>query len=77
MIGYRPKINTKDDDRNMRTYIKKSFKDKLVIPKTGLDEEFLPMGAPLLDFLAVETEGSAGWKYPRLEKLRSYQENRG
>ena len=77
MIGYRPKINTKDDERNMRTYLKKSFKDKLVIPKTGLDKEFLPMGAPLLDFLAVETEGSAGWKYPRPEELRSYQENRG
>ena len=77
MIGYKPRINTKDDERNMRTYLKKSFKDKLKIPRTGLDKEFLPMGAPLLDFLAVETEGSAGWKYPRLEELRSYQENRG
>ena len=31
MIGYKPRINTKDDERNMRLYLKKSFKDKLVI----------------------------------------------
>ena len=53
MIGYKSRINTKDDERNMRTYLKKSFKDKLLIPRTDLDEEFLPMGAALLDFLAV------------------------
>ena len=35
------------------------------------------MGAPLLDFLTVETEGSTGQKYPRLEDLRKYQSNRG
>ena len=77
MIGYKPRINTKDDERNMRTYLKKSFKDKLVIPKAGLNEEYLLRGAQLLDFLTVETEGSAGWKYPKPKELRSYQENRG
>ena len=77
MKGYKPRINTKDDERNMRTYLKKSPKDELVIPKAGLNEEYLPMGAPLLDFLTVETEGSAGWKYPKLKELRSYQDNRG
>ena len=35
------------------------------------------MGAPLLDFLAVETEGPAGWKYPSLRNLKEYQENKG
>ena len=70
MIGYKPRINTKDDERNMRTYLKKSFKDKLVIPKAGSNEEYLPMGAPLLDFLMVETEGSEP------KELRFYQENR-
>ena len=64
MKGYTPRINTKDDERNIRTYLKKSPKDELVIPKAGLNEEYLPMGVPLLDFLTVETEGSAGWKYP-------------
>ena len=77
MIGYKPRINTKDDERNMRLYLRQSFKDKLVIPKTGLNKEFLPMGAPLLDFLTVDTEGPTGWKYPRLEDLRYYQTNRG
>ena len=77
MIGYKPRKNTKDDEKNMRLYLRKSFKDKLVIPRTGLNDEFLPMGAPLLDFLTVDTEGSTGWKYPRLEELRFYQANRG
>ena len=77
MIGYKPRINTKDDERNMRLYLRQSFKDKLVIPKTGLNKEFLPMRAPLLDFLTVDTEGPTGWKYPRLEDLRYYQTNRG
>ena len=77
MIGYKPRINTKDDEKNMRLYLRKSFKDKLVIPRAGLNDEFLPMGAPLLDFLTVDTEGSTGWKYPRLEELKFYQANRG
>ena len=37
MIGYKPRINTKNDERNMRTYLKKSPKDELVIPKAGLN----------------------------------------
>ena len=61
----------------MRTYLKESHEDRLVIPKAGLNKEYLPMGAPLLDFLTVETEGSTGWKYPKLKELRSYQDNRG
>ena len=77
MIGYTPRINAKDDERNMRTYLKKSPKAKLVIPKGGLNKEYLPKGVPLLDFLMVEKEGSAGWKYPELKELRSYQDNRG
>ena len=77
MIGYKPRINTRDDEKNMRFYLDKSFKDKLVIPRPGLNKEFWPMGAPLLDFLTVDTEGSTGWKYLRLEELRFYQANRG
>ena len=77
IIGYKPKINTKDYERNMRIYLKKSPKDEKVIPKAGLTDEYLPVVAPLLDFLTVATEGSAGWKYPKIEELRSYQDNRG
>ena len=35
------------------------------------------MGAPLLDFLAVETEGPKGLKYPSRENLKTYQNNKG
>ena len=42
-----------------------------------IDKRYLPMGAPLLDFLLVETEGPAGWKYPNLKNLKECQENKG
>ena len=70
IIGYKPRINTKNDKKNMRSYLEKSSKSELVIPKGGTNERYLPMGAPLLDFLAVETEGLAGWKYPSLKNLK-------
>ena len=44
----------------MKIYLKESSRDELVIPKSGLTEEYLPMGAPLLDFLKVDTEGATG-----------------
>ena len=52
MIGYKPRINTKDDERNMRTYLKKSFKDKLVIPKNRLRQRILADGSSTLRFLS-------------------------
>ena len=63
-IGSTPRINTKGDERNMRIYLERSSKSELAIPKGGTNERYLPMGAPLLDFLAVEAEGPTGWKYP-------------
>ena len=40
-------------------------------------EQFLPAGAPLLDFLIHDTRKLKGWKYPKLEELEKYQANRG
>ena len=33
IIGYKPRINTKNDEKNMRIYLEKSSKSELVIPK--------------------------------------------
>ena len=54
IIGYKPRINTNGDAKNMNIYLNRSSKDKLIPTKTGLSEGYLPMGAPLLDFLTVD-----------------------
>ena len=41
------------------------------------DHDFLPLGAPLLDFLIEELKSIDGWKYLRIEELELYQEHRG
>ena len=38
-------------------------------------KDYLPVEAPLLDFL--ETEGLTGWKYPELQELGKFQQKRG
>ena len=35
------------------------------------------MGSSLLDYLTVETEGSTGCKYPKLQELRRFQKKLG
>ena len=77
VLGYKPRINTKGDERNMRIYLERSSKSELAILKGGINERYLPMGAPLLDFLAVKTEGPVEWKYPSCKNLKTYQNNKG
>ena len=77
IISYKPRINNKNDEKNMRIYLEKSSKSELVIPRGGINEKYLPMGAPLLDFLTVDTKGPAGGKYPKYRDLNSYQDNIG
>ena len=43
----------------------------------GPDKDYLLVQAPLLDYLTVETKGSTGWKYPKIQELRSFQQKRG
>ena len=43
----------------------------------GPDIDYLPVQAPLLDYLTVDTEGSTGWKYPKLQELRKFQQKQG
>ena len=54
-------------------YIKKY----LEIVRFLQDHDFLPLGAPLLDFLIEELKSIDGWKYLRIEELELYQEHRG
>ena len=49
----------------------------IVIKKLGIVKDYLPVDAPLLDYLVTETEGPTGWKYPKLQDLKKFQERRG
>ena len=50
---------------------------RTVITKLGKVEDYLPVDAPLLDYLVMKTEGPTGWKYPDLQDLRRFQDRRG
>ena len=77
IIGYTPKINTGRDQINMQRYITRVSKTGLDMPTILTMEQFLPAGAPLLDFLIHDSRKLEGWKYPKLEDLEKYQANRG
>ena len=61
----------------MDTYLLAAPESDLVITKLSPVVNYLPVEAPLLDFLVVETSGSTGWKYPILHKLWRFQQKRG
>ena len=67
MIGYKPRINNKNNAKCMDTYLKGALELELVITKLGLIKDYLPVDAHLLDYLTTDTEGPTGWKYPKLE----------
>ena len=74
MVGYKPRINTKKNANCIFTYLIGAPESELVMTKLGPVKDYLPLEVPLLDFLTVDTEGPNGWKYPKLEELRKFQQ---
>ena len=60
IVGYKPRINTKDDGKCMDTYLKRVPESELVMIKIGPEKDYLPVQAPLLDYLTVDTEEPTG-----------------
>ena len=60
MIGYKPRINNKNDAKCMDTYLKDAPESELVITMLGSVKDYLPVEAPLLDYLATDIEGPTG-----------------
>ena len=77
IVGFRHKINTGRETSCMDVYLSRVSRSGLEVPTMMTQEQFLPAGAPLLDFLAYDTRKPEGWKYPRAEDLEYYQSNRG
>ena len=61
----------------MDKYLLEAPKSDLVKTKLGKVEDYLPVDAPLLDYLITEIEGQTGWKFPKLQDLRRFQDRRG
>ena len=74
IIGFTPKINTGKDQVNMQRYVTRVSKTGLDMPTILTLEQFLPAGAPLLDFLIQDTRKLEEWKYPKLESWRNIKQ---
>ena len=75
--GYKTRINNKNDNKGMDKYLQEALELDLVITKLGEVKDYLPVNAPLLDYLVTDTEGPTGWKYPKFQELRKFQDKQG
>ena len=69
LVGYKHQINTEKDELYMQRYLSRVSRTGLDKPNFLWSKEFLPVDAPLLDFLVEDTRSLDGWKYSRLEEL--------
>ena len=77
IIGYKPRINNKNNAKCMDKYLREALESDLVITKSRKVKDYLPLDTPLLDYLVRDTEGPTGWKYPKLQELRRFQKKWG
>ena len=77
ITGFRHKIATRRDRHCMNKYLDNVSHNELNIPKFGNRADYLPVGAPLLDYLTEDVRNSEGWMYPKLDDLMSFQSHRG
>ena len=77
IVGFRHMIGTKRDRHCMVKYLENVSSSRLNIPSFGERKDFLPVGAPLLDYLEDDISKSEGWMFPKLEDLQSFQDHRG
>ena len=58
MIGYKQRINNKNDTKCMDTYLRGALESELVITKLGPVKDYLPVDAPLLDYTYYRYRGT-------------------
>ena len=61
----------------MDKYLGEAPESDLVITKLEKVKDSLPTDAQLFHYIVMDTEGPAGWKYPKLQELRRFQEKQG
>ena len=68
---------TRDLD-TLKTFLSVNKRDALCLPSTVKLNDAIPVGAPILDFLAVESKSTTNkHKYPSEDEIKIYQMNRG
>ena len=77
LTGRTHRINTGGDERYMSLYLRRVSESGLDWPDKLTLDQFLPLHAPLLDFLVEDAKRIDAWKYPKLEELEKYQRIRG
>ena len=78
IVGFKHRMNNGRDQICMQRYLTRVSKSGLDMPTMLNLEQFLPVDAPLLDYLVHDTRRLEGLKYPKLEDLESGdQSNRG
>ena len=77
ITGFRHRIGTKRDRHCRTKYLENVSSNRLNVPKLGDRRVFLPVGAPLLDYLENVISNSEGWIFPKIEDLQSFQAHRG
>ena len=61
----------------MDKYLWEAPESDLVRTRLGKVEDYLPVETPQPDYKGTETEGATGWRYPKLQDLRRFQDRRG
>ena len=74
--GYKPVMGRGTDATCMHKYLEKVGEDGILIPQRANMQDFLPAGAPLLDFLASTMDRVETWKYLPREEIKFYQKAR-
>ena len=76
-VGYRPVMGRGCDKSVMSTYLKCVDVSCVQIPRGIKFEDYLPAGAPILDFLAISMEKMECWQIPTRCEINKYQRTRG
>jgi len=77
LCGVRRRVTAGSDVNCMDEYLKIVMRSGLNHVESTSLRAFLPGGAPLLDFLAVDVERIDCWKFPSKQLISLFQENRG
>ena len=77
LTGRTHRINTGGDERYMSLYLRRVSESGLDWPSKLTLDQYLPLHAPLLDFLVEDAKRVDAWSYPKLEELEKYQRIRG
>ena len=64
------------DERLMNAFLENTRKNTVTLPEIAPVIEFIPTGAPIIDFLRAYKDETSTWDYPSTRSLENWLENR-